>query len=50
MDDREEALAVLRAAVEFAVREVRANVGLPEAYEFDNWFATADGSEGRRAA
>ena len=28
MDDREEALAVVRAAVEFAVREVRANVGL----------------------
>ena len=50
MDDREEALAVVRAAVEIAVREVRTHVGLPEAYEFDNWFAAADGSEGRQAA
>ena len=28
---------MLRAAVEIAVREARAHVGLPEAYEFDKW-------------
>ena len=50
MDDLEEALAVVRAAVEIAVREVRTHVGFPEAYQFDSWFATADGTEGRRAA
>ena len=49
MDDREEALDVVGAAAEIAVMEVRSNVGL-EPHEFDGWFATADGTEGRRAA
>jgi hypothetical protein len=49
MDDREEALTVVDVAAQFAVAEVFANVRL-EAHEFDGWFATADGTEGRRAA
>jgi hypothetical protein len=49
MDDREEALAVVGAAAEIAVMEVRSNVGL-EPHEFDRWFSTADGTEGRKAA
>jgi hypothetical protein len=49
MDDREEALAVVGAAAEVAVMEVRSNVGL-ESHEFDGWFAAAGGSETARAA
>jgi len=44
MDDREEALAVIGAAAEIAVMEIRSNVGL-EPHAFDGWFATAGGSE-----
>jgi hypothetical protein len=39
----------LGAAAEVAIMEVRSNVGL-EPQAFDGWFATADGTEGRRAA
>jgi hypothetical protein len=49
MEDREEALDVVGAAAEIAAMEIRAAVGL-EPHEFDGWFATADGTESRRAA
>jgi hypothetical protein len=49
MDDREEALDVVGAAAEIAAMEIRAAVGL-EPHEFDGWFATADGIDGRHAA
>lgn len=49
MEDREEALTVVDVAAQFAITEVRANVGL-ETHQFDSWFATADGNEERRAA
>jgi hypothetical protein len=48
MDDREEALAVVGAAAEIAVMEVRSHVGI-EPHAFDGWFATADGNENRQA-
>ena len=46
IDERDEALAVVRAAVQLAVTEIRTHVRFPEGYphlgeEFDTWFATA---------
>ena len=49
LDEREEAFAVVEAAAAIAVMEVRSNVDL-ELHAFDSWFATGDGTEGRRAA
>lgn len=46
LDDREEAYAVVRAAVDIAVMEMRANVGL-EHHAFDTWFS---GTDSRQAA
>jgi hypothetical protein len=49
MDDREEALAVVGAAAQIAVMEVRSHGGI-EPHAFDAWFTTADGTQERRAA
>jgi hypothetical protein len=48
MDDREEARAVVGAAAEMAVLEIRTSAGM-EPHVFDGSFATADGTEERRA-
>jgi hypothetical protein len=44
-----EALAVVGAAAEMAIMEVRSHVGI-EPHAFDGWFATTDGTEAARAA
>jgi hypothetical protein len=49
MDDRQEALNQVCAAVEIAMIEIRKHVGL-EGPAFDEWFGTADGSGLQRAA
>jgi len=49
MDKREEALAVVGAAAEMAIMQAGSHVGI-EPLAFDRWFATADGTDTRRAA
>lgn len=46
LNDREEAYAVVRAAADIAVMEIRSNVGLAD-HAFDVWFA---GTDNRQAA
>ena len=41
-EDREEALALVRAATEIGIRQIRFRVGMSP-YDFEHWFATASG-------
>lgn len=49
MNEREEALVLVRAATEIGIRQIRSHVGMSP-HEFEQWFATADGTETGRAA
>lgn len=49
LDDLEEALSLLDAAARIAITEVQSNDEMGQ-MQFDEWFATAGGSETARAA
>ena len=49
VNDREKALALVRATTEIVLRQIRSDVGM-NPYEFEHWFATADGTETGAAA